>query len=478
MELAKRLRALEKRLDQLEKENARLKAKNQELEDQLAKAKKTSRNSSKPPSSDIVNPSKTANNKQKAGKGKKKKRKIGAQPGHPRHQRPAFQDEEIDCFVQYYHERCPCCGGELCDDLEAAVKTKHQIELNQVQATVTEHYAHSQRCVDCDKVHQVEWPADLRKAGLVGPRLTAFLAYLKGPCHMSYGAIKKFLRDVVGVRLSRGQICKLVGKVSNSLGDSYEELLLLLVEQDFLNVDETGHKENGRRLWTWCFKASMFTLFKISPSRGSEVLIETLGREFDGVIGCDYFSAYRKFMRLNDNVLLQFCLAHLIRDIRFLAEHPNKRNRVYGERLLSLFRGLFRTIHDRDQFVSEAAFRDELHRYELEITWAATENVDTSEMYNMAERFVQHGESYFRFITTPGIEPTNNTAEQAIRFVAIHRRLTQGTRSKNGQSWFERICTAVVTCQQQGRSVFEFLVESVINYFRGDPGPSLIPDTS
>lgn len=472
------MKSLERRLEKLEKEYAELKAKNQELEDQLAKARKTSKNSSKPPSSDIVNPPKDETELKPGKNQRDKKKKIGGQPGHERHQRAAIKEEEVDWFVHYFIESCPCCGGDLYEDPELATKVKHQIELKQVQTTTYEHYHYAHRCQDCEKIHHVDWPDDLKKAGLVGPRLTTFIAYLKGPCHMSFGSIRKFLRDVVEVQLSRGQICKLVNKVSDSLGDSYEELLSLLVEQEFLNVDETGHKENGKRLWTWCFKASMFTLFKISPSRGSDVLIQTLGAEFEGVIGCDYFSAYRKFMRLNDNVVLQFCLAHLIRDIKFLATHPNETNRNYGERLLLLFRGLFRAIHLREEFVNEDAFRAELRRYERDITWHATENVDTPEMYNMAERFILHGESYFRFITTPEIDPTNNIAEQAIRFVAIHRRMTQGTRSKKGQNWFERICTVVVTCEQQGRSVFEFLVESVLNFFRGESGPSLVPDTS
>ena len=140
---------------------------------------------------------------------------------------------------------------------------------------------------------------------------------------MSYSSIRKFLRDVVGVTISRGQLRKLVGKVSESLLDPYEQLLAILPEQEALNVDETGHKDNGQRLWTWCFRASLFTVFKISPSRGSDVLLETLGKEFDGLLGCDYFSAYRKYMRLNDNVTVQFCLAHFIRDVKFLVEHPD-----------------------------------------------------------------------------------------------------------------------------------------------------------
>ena len=60
------------------------------------------------------------------------------------------------------------------------------------------------------------------------------------------------------------------------------------------------------------------------------MLIEVLGEEFDGVLGCDYFSAYRRYMREFD-VSLQFCLAHLIRDVKFLTTLPDARDRAYGE---------------------------------------------------------------------------------------------------------------------------------------------------
>ncbi len=99
-----------------------------------------------------------------------------------------------------------------------------------------------------------------------------------------------------------------------------------------LNVDETGHKQNGHRQWTWCFRAELYTLFKIDPTRSGDVLIEVLGTEFDGVLGCDYFSAYRRYHR-EFGVTLQFCLAHLIRDVKFLTTLPDARDRAYGERL-------------------------------------------------------------------------------------------------------------------------------------------------
>jgi hypothetical protein len=110
-----------------------------------------------------------------------------------------------------------------------------------------------------------------------------------------------------------------------------------------------------------------------------------------------------------------------------------------------------------------------------EIVWRVP---STSEAKNLAKRFEKHGESYLRFITTPGIEPTNNLAEQAIRFVVIDRKVTQGTRSTTGQRWLERIWTAIATCAQTGRSVFTFLQESLAAYFADQPPPDLLPDTT
>jgi len=93
----------------------------------------------------------------------------------------------------------------------------------------------------------------------------------------------------------------------------------------------------------------------------------------------------------------------------------------------------------------------------------------------MAKRFRKNGKAYFEFITTPGMEPTNNIAEQAVRFVVIDRRITQGTRSKMGRETNERLWTVVGTCSLQGRSAFEFILAAVHAHFYGKPEPSLLP---
>lgn len=442
-----------------------------ELEAQLAAARKHSGNSSKPPSSDIVKPPKDQ------GKNKKRKRRRGGQPGHPRHERPPFPPEQVTRTHDHNLDCCPDCGGAL-DQADQAPRIVQQVEINEVPIEIDEHRGHAYWCAKCERVHYAPLPQPVVQAGLAGPNLTALVGFLKSVCHASFSTIRKFLRDVVKITISRGQLAKLVQKLSASLEATYEELLAALPNQDVLNVDETGHRDQGKRLWTWCFRAPLFTLFRIDPSRGSDVLIQVLGEEFDGLLGCDYFSAYRKYMKDFD-VRVQFCLAHLIRDVKFLVEHPNKANKRYGELLLEHLRKLFGVIHRRDTYASDASFRRTLATVRNDLVYDAFMHLpNTREAGNLADRFAINMDSYFRFITEPDLEPTNNLAEQAIRFVAIHRRLTQGTRGAAGQEWCQRIWTVVVTCAQQGRSVFQFLQSAVQAFFQGTPSPSLLTDTT
>lgn len=443
----------------------------QELEAELAKARKNSSTSSKPPSSDIVKPPKD----QRRGK-RKRKRKRGAQRGHAKHERIPFAPGEIDQTVDYHLDGCPECGGpvKVC---AKPPRIQQQVEIVERPVTVTEHRGLAYYCRHCRQTHYAPIEPAVVRAGLVGPRLTAVIAVMKGACHCSFSTIRKFVRDVLGVTISRGQLAKLIAKVSDSLEKPYEQLLELLPNEKQLNVDETGHKDDGNLMWTWCFRASLFTLFKIAPSRGADVLIDVLGREFDGILGCDYFSAYRKYMR-ECGVLVQFCLAHLIRDIKFLTTHPDARNRAYGRRVLDAARNLFGVIHRRES-MTPRAFANQLEDAGNELWGTAVYRTpNTKEAQNLARRFEKHGDSYIRFITTPGIEPTNNLAEQAIRFVVIDRHVTQGSRGETGQRWLERIWTVIATCTQQGRSVFQFLLDSIHAHFNRQPAPLLIPNTS
>ncbi|MCK4485174.1 MAG: IS66 family transposase [Desulfobacterales bacterium] len=440
----------------------------------IAKLSKNSSNSGKRPSSDDIT-------KPKSKKGKK--RKIGGQLGHPRHERPVFPEEFINAFHDYELDRCPICNGNVIF-VDAEPRIIQQVELKEVTITTQEHRSYAYWCEVCQKIHYAPFPAEVVKEGLFKARATAVVAYMSNVCHASFSTIRKFFRDIIGIKVSRGYLAKIIQKVSMALEKPYEELLDRLPLETTLNVDETGHKENGDKFWTWVFKAELYVLFRIDKSRGSNVLIDVLGKEFNGVLGCDYFSAYRKYMK-NFDISIQFCIAHLIRDIKFLAGLPDTETKAYGQKLLQNVKDMFKIIHEKENLTQEQ-FNTALEQAKGKIITVAIGDApscidengkeEKREAQNMANRFRKHGKEYFTFITTPGIGPTNNLAEQAIRFVVIDRHVTQGTRSIKGRKANERLWTVIATCSLQGRSAFDFILKAVTSYFNGQPPPSLLPE--
>ena len=465
--------------------DAQVQALHQEIEAlqrKIAQLSKNSSNSSKRPSSDDITKPKGG---KKTRKPDEKGNPIGGQPGHPKHTRAPYPPEAISNVHEHESMDCPLCGGHdilWVEDLPPRVV--QQIEIKEVVVTREEHRAYAYWCEACGQTHYAEFPPQVRKEGLFKARLTALVAYLKNVCHASFSTIRKFLRDVLGEPVSRGYLAKIIQKVSQSLERPYEELLERIPLEATLNVDETGHKDNGDRFWTWVFKAELYVLFRIDKSRGSQVLIEVLGKEFDGTLGCDYFSAYRKFMKDFD-VAVQFCIAHLIRDIKFLTTLPDAPTRAYGEKLLHAVKAMFKVIHQHEALAAED-FRAALEQAKTQIIHIGLEEAPSlldekgkeqkREAHNMAERFRKHAKAYFQFITTPGMEPTNNVAEQAIRFIVIDRHVTQGTRSAKGRRANERLWTVIATCALQGRSAFEFILQAVQAYFHDRPPPSLLPN--
>lgn len=470
---------LEKRLQELEAKNTQLQAHNSQLTGSLAAAKKHSGNSSKPPSSDIVKPP-----GQRRQKGK---RQRGGQPGHPRQERALLPPEQVDHFIDYNVERCPVHGTPLTPS-PTHKQLFQQAELVAKPIEITQHELFGSWCARCQQWHWPKLPAHIQAAGLMGPRLTALAGYVKSKLHVSYTGVADFFGEVLGLEVCRGYLAKVLNnQVSEAVAGPVNQLAALLPQQrGLVNVDETGHKDEGRRYWTWCFRAKLFVFFKIAPVRSSEVLIEVLGLEFEGVLGCDFFGAYRKYMG-QSSALVQFCLAHLIRELKFLAEHPNPIVQAYGKELLWAVRRLFEVIHQAEQLDS-VQLQDRLEKQRRAIVRAATQTEYLSPIEwvrrslpeyriieTMADRFRLYGEQYFSFLTTPGVDPTNNSAEQAIRFIVIDRRVTQGTRGDKGQRYCERMWTVIGTRALQGRPVFQYLVDAVTAFFQSQTPPPLLP---
>lgn len=370
----------------------------------------------------------------------------------------------VDHTVTLLLDKCPHCGSSHLEKISQKPQRYQQYELAKKLIETTEYQSHPLRCLECNEISYAKLPTPIQRQGMFAPKLSSALSVLKFDGAVSFRGLHRFCIDILKIpAISTGFLAKTIQKISLSVLPVYEHLLQALPSCQVINVDETRHKENGKLQWTWVFRTALFTLFKIDPSRGSEVLIKVLGTEFKGILGADYFSAYRKFMG-DYNIILQFCLAHLIRDIKFIISMPDPATQNYGRQMLKDLKKLFQLIHIRRR-ISEKQFLVSIEKIKKKILYKAVTEVPASkEAKNMAKRFKKHGKDYFHFITTPGLDPTNNCAEQAIRFIVNYRHISQGTRGFNGSSACERIWTVLATCRQNKISFFDFLYESLVAF--------------
>ncbi len=434
------------------------------LEAKIARLTRDSRTSSKPPSSDVIKPK---------PKGQRGKRKPGGQKGHPKHERQLFPPDQVDEVYEY--ELTDTTGLQSLTG-KAGWGVYQQVELAEKPYRIIEHRVRRYCRVTTGRVVTASLPQAIRSGGLLGSRITAFVAYLKGAGHLSYRAIQWLFDEVMGLVLSVGTLAKAVSKTAEALAEPYEELLAVLPRQPVLGIDETGHRHCGQRCWTWCLHApgpEGLTCFAIDASRGSNVVKELIGEDYAGVIMCDYFSAYRKCLSDMNALTVQFCWAHLVRDVKFIAEHPDQVTRRYGLNVLTQVRHLFQLLARRTQLTA-AGYRRSLDRLRRRVLEAIRGVPKRSEALNLAKRFGQHAASYFTFMDRDDVDPTNNRTEQKIRFVVIDRKVTQGTKGEIGWQWCQRIWSTIATCRQRGKSVFQFLLDALNARLGPQPTPSLL----
>ena len=301
----------------VEKQAKQIAALTQEVADlklRLAKAEKNSSNSSKSPSSDIID----AGKDKKKKPGRPRKRKVGGQPGHRRNLREPLPPERVDESFEY--EMDPNEIRDLQLTPTGEFDTIQTIELPDSPVIVTEH--HFALYQSPDGTIYYPYDPEVHDQPIFGPRLLATIGWLKSQAHCSYTTIDQYFDDVLGVPVSRGYLSKLcTGVISASLAEAYNDAKAAIPDQPQLGSDETSFKNNGKKNWVWCIGSAMMTVFHIATSRSRKVLEELVGDEFTGYLNFDYYSANCSFA-WNYDIKAQYCWAHLIRDMRFSVETP------------------------------------------------------------------------------------------------------------------------------------------------------------
>jgi transposase len=460
--LADRLSRLEERLRALE-----------------AKASASSRNSSSPPSTDApkTRQQRRAQAREKAKELLKKdgnKREAGGQPGHRGAGRELLPEDRVQEIVDHYPDQCGGCGREFTDSEKVPRHGpgRHQVaELPPIGVVYTEHRTHRLRCPGCRERTRAKLGAIGESA--FGPGLQAAVVALTARNRISRRDMSELLGELFGVRISVGSIDAICQRASGLLAGPHERLASQVLGSGAVNVDETGWFLAGENRTMWTAATAQAAIFQIVEDRHRDRLEELLGPGFQGIVTSDRWWAYD----LLDPEQRQACWSHLQRDFRFHSEGLATQ-KTFGETGLELTDRLFTTWHaylehhDRDRLAAEMTpIQNELHKL---LEYAA----NGSKRHRLHRRFANNllklWPALWTFITVPGVTPTNNAAERALRGPVIHRKLSHGNQSDTGERFTERSLSASVTCRLQHRSLLAYLRDLLTAHQTGGALPALL----
>jgi transposase len=444
----------------LEARVAALVAMVQALQEQLHQ---TSRNSSRPPSSDPPLPQRPHR--------PRGQRRRGGQPGHPGSTRTLIPVEEVDEVVVIKPAQCTHCQAPLSGD--DPKPWRHQvIELPPIKPVVTEYQWHQLACPACGETTRAPWPAGV-PSGTYGPRVQATVALCTGAYRLSKRTTQQVMDEVFGVPMSVGTISPLEQATTAAVAAPVEEARRYVHEQEVAHLDETSWRQGGKRAWLWVAVTSWVTVFLVRMSRGGQVARELLGETFSGILVTDRYSAYNWYpVRWR-----QLCWAHLLRDFEAMRGRGGRSEEI-GDALLAQAHQMFTWWHRvRAGTLQRSTFRSYMSpiRREVERLLEAGSTCGVPKTAGTCRDILKRREALWTFVQVDGVEPTNNTAERSIRPGVLWRKGSFGTQSEEGSRFVESMMTVVSTLKQQQRNVLEYLTEACDAALRGDAAPSLLP---
>lgn len=443
-------------IDQLREENRRLK-------DQLHyRERKTEEGpfGSSTPSSKIPLKSNTAE--------ENRRKKGGARPGHTGYGRNAIEIDSADRVMQVdVSPICPQCGGILEDK---GHDTRSVIDSPPIKAERIIYQLKKRYCPRCRKAVQAQAPSVLPKA-LYGNQLITYAVF----AHYLHGIPIGRVCEQTGIGLGAivdifHRMATLFRAVIPNLVQEYRQALVR-------HADETSWRTDGRSGYAWLFCTGRISIFLFRSTRSSSVPREILGADpLGGVLVVDRYSGYNRAP-----CKLQYCYAHLLREVEDLAkEVPDNAEVVaFTATFIPL---LSQAMHLHSQPISEAEYYSAAEKIEKQIQKTIQSPAQHLGIRRIQDIFTDNAHRLYHWVTDRNIPAENNRAERELRPTVIARKVSFGSQSDAGAKTREILTTLVHTLKLRfpdPQSRFKTVLDRIAVNPTPDPVVELLkPNTS
>ncbi len=338
-------------------------------------------------------------------------------------------------------ERCPHCAADVSAVSQAALERYDRIELPEIEPDVTRVVLHGGVCPCCRKRFKATPPEGLEPGSPFGPKLRAFLIYLRVSHAISLERLARLASDLLGLSISEGALVNILSGGASAFAKARAAIRERLLSGSCLQSDETSMRVGNKTWWTWVFHHQDSAAFLIAPSRGKHVVESFLGEHRPDFWVSDRLAAQMGWARKEHQV----CLAHLIRDAQYAIDAGD---RAFAPKLKALLERAC-GIGRRRQTLADATLKS--HAYKLEqrldrLLRIATAARQGEKLKRVIKRCRQN---LFVFVTNRQLPPTNNGSEQALRPAVTFRKVTNCFRSEWGAKLYADIRSVLETARRR-----------------------------
>jgi transposase len=408
----------------------------QEQQQGQKKPKKTSKNSSLPPT-----------------QGFKANVEASVQQSKPRAERVAHGlggrglSAEPDQIVVAKATACGQCGAAVGEAEQQLHQVYERLEIPPVRPIVTRVERHGGTCGCCGHRYAAPVPVGLEPGSPFGKSLEVLITYLRYSHALGYERMTQLMNEVFGVQISEGAIANLLSRVREKLENPVGQILQRLQQSRLVCSDETTARVAGKTQWEWVFQNEQVCLHVIRASRGAQVIAEIFPQQRPQVWVSDLYSA----QRTHGAPQWQVCLAHQLRDCQYALEAGDD---LFAPRMKRLFLRAI-ALQRRRQTLTASTVQQYCSRLRGALREILNLNPKQRDGRRLLKRYQQIQSHLLLFLDDETVPPTNNSSEQALRWSVVFRKVTHGFRSDWGAELFAQVRSVINTGKRRGMSSFE-----------------------
>jgi transposase len=310
--------------------------------------------------------------------------------------------------------------------------------------TRVERYVGHCRC--CGTTTLAPLPEGLEPGTPFSRDIVALAMYLRFVHAVSYRRLSRLLLELFGLGISEGALDAAFRRGKPRFDAGTAAILARLRRARVVGSDETGVRVDGRGCWNWVFQNAEVVIHVVRRSRGAGVVAEMMAGHRPAIWVSDLYSAQR-----GHAAAWQICLAHQLRDCRYVVEAGDT---VFAPRMKAL---LLRAVvlARRHRGLAESTRREYRRRLEHALDAVMALAPTNRHGQRLRRRYGRLREHLFTFLDHPDVTADNNGSERELRPTATYRKVTGGFRSDWGADLYAAVRSVIGTAARRGIGAFQ-----------------------